>query len=144
MKTELCTVALLLGALLACKSKHGVNGTITVNGAPFTAEQCNVAEVKMDMGGGAASVTRSVTLVDAAKRRLSFSDADGVAVSFSDGHDFPLNAGRGCGSIHFSGPVSDPGALKVTLDLDCRGGGIETQAMAEITGCGSYGPKLLP
>jgi hypothetical protein len=93
---------------------------------------------------GVQSTTHSVTLIDAAGRRLSFSDSDGVAVGFSDGSGMHVDAGRGCGSARFVGSTSDPASLEVLVDADCRGSGIATQAKAEIRGCGTFRPDLLP
>ena len=143
MKTELLATALLLAALLACKSKHQVAGSITVNGAPFVAEKCAVGTMNLNFNG-VSSVTHSITLTDAAGRRLSFSDADGISVGFSDGSGMHENAGSGCGSARFVGSTSDPGSLKVHVDADCRGAGIETRAKAEISGCGTFGADLKP
>ncbi|HMR77073.1 MAG TPA: hypothetical protein PKD61_18265 [Polyangiaceae bacterium] len=143
MKTQVFTAALLLSALLACKSKHKVDGSVTVNGSPFVAETCGVATMNLNFNG-VQSTTHSVTLTDAAGRRLSFSDSDGVAVGFNDGAGTQLDAGRGCGSVRFVGSTSDPAKLKVHLDADCRGSGIETRAKAEISGCGTFGADLLP
>ncbi len=131
------TLALAV-ALFACKSQHKVNGTITVNGAPFVAKQCNVGQMTLNVSG-TSGTTHSVTLVDAADNRLSFSDSGGLAVSFTPTGGSMENAGRGCGSARFVGSTKDPKNLKVFLDVDCRGGGYETKAKAELTGCGTFG-----
>jgi hypothetical protein len=143
MKTEIAAAMLLLSALIACKSKHQVDGSISVNGAPFVVDQCGVATMKVNFNG-VQSTTQSVTLTDAAGRRLSFSDSDGVAVGFNDGSGTHLDAGRGCGSVRFVGSTGDPAKLRVHIDANCRGSGIETYAKAEVSGCGTFGADLLP
>jgi hypothetical protein len=136
---DVLAAALALGvALIACKSQHNVKGSITVNGAPFVAKQCNVGEMTLNMNGNSGT-THSVTLVDAADNRLSFSDSGGLSVSFTPTGGSMENAGSGCGSARFVGSTKDPKNLKVFLDVDCRGGGYETKAKAELTGCGTFG-----
>ncbi len=138
MRRVLFALTLVLAALLACKSKHRVNGDITLNGAPFEGTTCNVSLVTMDMGGGSAT-TRSVTLTDATGRRLSFGDSQGVSVLVGIGTGPPIDAGRGCGTARFMGSTTDPRNLRVLLDVNCRGSGYETRAKAELIGCGVMG-----
>ncbi|MCA9594691.1 MAG: hypothetical protein KC776_15330 [Myxococcales bacterium] len=126
--------ALLFTSLLACKSQHSVDGTITVNGAPFVAKQCVVGSLTMN-----GVTTHSVTLTDATDNRLSFSDSNGVTVSFTPAGGSMENGGTGCGVARFSGSVKDPHTLKVQLDVSCRGGGYATVAKADVTKCGTFG-----
>ncbi|MBX3127698.1 MAG: hypothetical protein KF718_13320 [Polyangiaceae bacterium] len=131
-------VLVLLAALLACKPKHRVTGSIVVNGAEFVAKQCSIAEVKSSFSGG-PTVTRSVTLVDDKNRRLSFSDNGGGTLLYAEGGGLPDNVGSGCGTIAFTGSSADLSAMTVAIHVDCRGGGVHTRAKASISGCGQFG-----
>lgn len=130
----------VIAALFACKSKGKVSGSVTLDGAPFAATDCSIAESTLSAGGESVT-THTVTLTDAAKRRLSFSDSRGMRVSFSPGGTaFPNEIGEGCGRMTASGSVKS-GASAVTgrVDASCTGGGHVVKAAFDYSGCGSYG-----
>ena len=87
MKARLGGAALVVAALLACKSQSSVTGSVSFNGAPFETKDCQVSELTSTFGGSPVT-THTVTLVDASKRRLSFSDSGGMRVSYSSGSAF--------------------------------------------------------
>jgi hypothetical protein len=129
--------ALLLVALLACKSKSNVAGSVSFNGAAFETTDCQVSEATMTTGGS-STTTHSVTLIDASKRRISFSDSGGMRVSYSSGslHD---TIGSGCGKMSFVGSVKGGGGVSGHVEADCTGSGHVVRASFDFAGCGQYG-----
>ncbi|MBK7584149.1 MAG: hypothetical protein IPI67_28610 [Myxococcales bacterium] len=134
--TTLLSGALLCGALLACKSKSKIAGSVSFNGAPFAATDCQVSEATMT-SGGAAVTTHTVTIVDAAKRRLSFSDSGGMRVNYTTGSLFD-NIGSGCGKMTFVGSVKS-GGVSGHVEADCTGSGHTVRAAFDFADCGQYG-----
>ena len=135
------TLGLLLAALLACKSKGNVTGSVVLDGASFRVEDCQVSESTTTSGG--STTTSQVTLIDPAKRRLSFSNSGGMKVYLSSGASSFEDLGSGCGKLTVSGSVkTDPGSVKGHVDADCTGGGHKVKASFDYAGCGTYGLKL--
>ncbi|MBE7485584.1 MAG: hypothetical protein HS104_37145 [Polyangiaceae bacterium] len=136
MDAPLVAALLVLGALLACKSKSNVTGSVSFNGAAFETTDCQVSESTSSLGGGSVT-THTVTLVDAAKRRLSFSDSGGMRVSYFAGGNFDT-IGSGCGKMSFVGSVKS-GGVSGHVEADCTGSGHVVRANFDFAGCGQYG-----
>lgn len=132
-----CLPALVLAALLACKSKSNVTGSVSFNGVPFEATDCQVSESTSSLGGSSVT-THTVTLVDAAKRRLSFSDSGGMRVSTTVGGRYDT-IGSGCGKMSFVGSVKGGGGVSGHVEADCTGSGHVVRANFDFSGCGQYG-----
>lgn len=126
----------VLAALLACKSQSAVTGSVSFDGAAFEPKDCQVSESTSTLGGGSVT-THTVTLVDAAKRRLSFSDSGGMRVSYSHGSGFD-SIGQGCGKLSFAGSVK-AGDARGHVEADCTGSGHTVRANFDFAGCGKYG-----
>ena len=73
---------LVLAALFACKSKGKVTGSVVLDSVPFNVKDCQISEATLS-SGGSSTTTHTVTLVDLAQRRLSFSDQGGMKVHLS-------------------------------------------------------------
>jgi len=129
----------VLAALFACKSKGKVTGSVVLDGAAFQVQDCQISEATMT-SGGSGTTTHSVTLVDAAKRRLSFSDSGGMKVHLTGAGGSFEDLGSGCGKLSMIGSVKG-GAAGVTghVEADCTGGGHKVKARFDYAGCGSYG-----
>lgn len=135
--TRLAAATLVLAALLACKSKSNVSGSVSFNGADFEPTDCQVSEATSTLGGSSVT-THTVTLVDAAKRRLSFSDSGGMRVSYAAGGNFDT-IGNGCGKMSFLGSVKGGGGVSGHVEADCTGSGHVVRANFDFSGCGQYG-----
>ena len=136
MKARLGGAALVVAALLACKSQSSVTGSVSFNGAPFETKDCQVSELTSTFGGSPVT-THTVTLVDASKRRLSFSDSGGMRVSYSSRSAFDT-IGEGCGKLSFVGSVKG-GNASGHVEADCTGSGHVVRANFDFASCGKYG-----
>ncbi len=127
----------VLAALLACKSKSNVTGSVSFNGAAFETTDCQVSESTSTLGGGSVT-THTVTLIDASKRRVSFSDSGGMRVSYSAAGNFDT-IGSGCGKMSFVGSVKGGSGVSGHVEADCTGSGHVVRANFDFAGCGQYG-----
>ena len=135
------TLLVVLVALCACKSQSKVDGTVTLNGAPFAVTDCSVGHSTVSFGGG-TTTTELVTLIDGAGNRIQISKSDhAVRVSYmtAGGGSF-ADVGSGCGSLTFTTPpAGNPSAAAGSLDVNCGGSGYAVVAKARFERCGSYG-----
>jgi hypothetical protein len=134
------SLLVVLAALFACKSKGTIAGSVTLDGAPFKVVDCSVGESTFSTGGESMT-THSVLLVDASKRRLTFSDSQGMRVSLASSLGaLPNEVGEGCGHMTVTGSVkSSVSSVTGRVDANCTGGGHVVKAAFGFSGCGSYG-----
>jgi hypothetical protein len=88
----------VLAALLACKSQSTVDGTVSLNGAPFVVKDCSVGHATTSFGGS-TTTSNFVSLIDAAGNRIQLSESDhALRVSYLvAGTTGFADVGSGCG-----------------------------------------------
>lgn len=132
-------LALCVVALLACKPKSKVDGTVTLNGAAFAVKDCSVGKSTSSFGGG-STTSHFVTLIDGAGNRIQLTETQGdVRVSyFTAGGGAFADVGQSCGTLGFTTPPGQTPAAG-TLSANCSGSGYHVVANARFEGCGTYG-----
>lgn len=131
--------SVVIAALLACKSKSKVTGTLQLDGAAFPVKECQVSEATISTGGSQYTV-QSVTFVGESGQRLQFSNSRGLTARIAAGTGAMDTIGEGCGTLTVTGSVkSGAGGVKGALSADCTGAGHHVQASVNYEGCGTYG-----
>ncbi len=129
--TSIC-VALVLGALLACKSKQ--TGTITLNGAAFEINECR-------SGKANAPPFEGVDFLDSGGRRVRFLRNELGQVRtfvFAAGQLTGDLVGEGCGSVNVTEQSSEVNGVKNVqgnVSANCSGGGHAVVAAVNFENC---------
>ena len=132
MRGTLVCVALLLGALLACKSKQ--SGTLTVNGAAFQISECR-------SGAANSPPFAGVDFLDETGRRVRFlrNEAGMVRIFvFAPGQMTGDLVGEGCGTINVTEQNSEVNGVKNvqgSVSANCTGGGHSVAAGMNFENC---------
>jgi hypothetical protein len=127
-------IALVLGALLACKSKQISSGTISVNGAPFEIDQCR-------SGKANAPPFEGVDFLDAGGRRVRFLRNELGQVRtfvFQAGQLTGDLVGEGCGNVTVTEQSSEVNGVKNVqgnVSANCTGGGHAVIAAVNFENC---------
>jgi hypothetical protein len=132
MRNTLALALVLLGALLACKSKS--SGTVTVDGQPFAIEECRSGQANVPPFIG-------VDFLDKSGKRVRFySEGAGTLRTFI----FPPGAsqgemiGEGCGSVTVNTQNSEVNGVKNvsgSVTANCTGSGHTIVANATFENC---------
>lgn len=132
--------ALVMAALLACKAKAKVNGTVSLNGAAFEVQDCGTGHSSSTFGGG-TTTTNFVSLIDAAGNRIQISESGhAVSVTYMQKGGTFAEVGDGCGTLSFTTPpASNPSAAAGSFAVDCTGSGYHVVARGNFEQCGTYG-----
>jgi hypothetical protein len=136
MRGTLLLVALLLGALLACKSKSKSKqtGSISLNGAAFEIDQCR-------SGKANAPPFEGVDFLDAAGRRVRFLRNELGQVRtfvFQPGQLTGELVGEGCGTVSVTEQNSEVNGVKDVqgnVSASCSGGGLTVVASVNFENC---------
>ena len=124
--------ALVLAALLACKSKS--TGTITVNGAPFEVDTCRSGQANMPQFSG-------VDFLDKGGRRVRFLQLPSGKVQvfyFPAGVSYTDMLGEGCGTMTMQLQNSEVNGVKNvqgSVAANCTGGGNTVVASMTFESC---------
>jgi len=132
MRSTLILGALVVSALLACKSK--TNGTITVNGAPFDVDTCRSGQANMPQFSG-------VDFLDGGGRRVRFLQQPTGQVQvyfFPAGASYTDMLGEGCGQMTMelqNSEVNGVKNIKGSVTANCTGGGNTVAASMSFENC---------
>jgi hypothetical protein len=132
MRTIPVCAALVLGALLACKSKS--SGTLTVDGAAFTVDQCRSGQANDPPFTG-------VDFLDASGKRVRFlqNELGQVRVFvFAPGAVMGDLVGEGCGTVAVTTQNSEVNGVKNVqgnVSANCTGGGHSVVAGMNFENC---------
>jgi hypothetical protein len=132
MRGTFLFMAVLLGVLLACKSKQ--SGSITLNGAAFQIEECR-------SGKANAPPFEGVDFLDTAGRRVRFLRNELGQVRtfvFDPGQLTGELVGEGCGSVSVTEQNSEVNGVKNVqgnVSANCSGGGRTVVASVTFENC---------
>lgn len=132
MRSSIVLGVLLVGALLACKSKS--SGTITVNGAPFEVDTCRSGQANIPQFSG-------VDFLDGGGRRVRFlqqPDGKVQVFFFPAGATYTDMLGEGCGNMTMelqNSEVNGVKNIKGTVSANCTGGGNTVVASMTFENC---------
>jgi hypothetical protein len=132
MRNTLALALVLLGALLACKSKS--SGTVTVDGTPFVIDECKSGQANEPKFIG-------VDFLDKSGRRVRFySEGTGTIRTFifNPGATQGEMIGEGCGNVVVTTQNSEVNGVKNvsgSVTANCTGGGHTIVANATFENC---------
>ncbi len=132
MRGTLIAAALVLSALLACKSKS--QGTLTVDGAAFTVAECRSGKANDPAFAG-------VDFLDSSGKRVRFlqNEAGQVRVFvFAPGASLGELVGEGCGTVSLTTQNSEVNGVKNVqgnVSANCTGGGHTVVAGMNFENC---------
>jgi hypothetical protein len=131
MRTPIAAL-ILLGALLACKSKH--EGTLTVDGAAFEIHECRSGQANVPPFSG-------VDFLDRSGRRIRFLALETGQVRtffFAPGASSGELVGEGCGTVGVQQQNSEVNGVKNvkgSVAVNCTGGGHSIVAGLNFENC---------
>jgi hypothetical protein len=132
MRGKLTLGLLVIAALLACKSKH--SGSITVDGRPFSVQECRSGQANMPQFSG-------VDFLDGSGQRVRFllQPTGSVQVYyFPAGVSSTQMLGEGCGTMTLQQQNSEVNGVKNvrgTVSANCTGGGHTVSATMTFENC---------
>jgi hypothetical protein len=132
MRGALIGAALVVGALLACKSKH--TGTVTVDGAAFEITECRSGQANSPPFEG-------VDFLDASRRRVRFLRMETGQVRaflFAPGQLTGEMIGEGCGTMSVQQQNSEVNGIKNvngSVAANCAAGGHSVVAGINFENC---------